>query len=199
MAHREQILMPVVDCNQASYWQTAYTGGYSRANTGLVEASRREATQFREVLGVLPGEKVVIVGGGFGFMGEEWVDAGIQVAVTEISTWINANKGPNARADITLLNESGTTNNSRRNIRAALGNPTTLEWGISEDVLPVLTNAEGTTLASNMRSFCNKVAHLVSICGPGPTTHPCQYKTLEQWKALVTPDLVVQRGSFRVL
>jgi len=82
-----------------------------------------------------------------------------------------------ARAQLPVLSEDGSTGSSRGNIKRAFGsgNPE-IHWGISEDVLPWLEDAECQQLDSVGHNIATNVAHLVTpfyadkvtLTEPGP-------------------------------
>jgi hypothetical protein len=189
--------MPLIDINDANTWAagTHYTGGYSRSNTALVEIIKKDAAGWRTVLKITSG-KVLMVGCGFAFEAEEWLAAGIgSIVCADFSTWIQDNKASNAT--VSILNEDGTTTQSRNNIKQAGGitGNNKYPWGISCDMAPWLDDTECVKYASALRDMCSNVAHVIS-CGIEPYANPPpagNWKTLAQWKALLAPDLVVMR------
>lgn len=97
-----------------------------------------------------------------------------------------------------ILNETLSTNQSRQNVRGALGgNP---DWVISEEVISTLTDAEATTLSNNMRGMPGNVsvAHLTTTTRDGQDP-AYNWKTLEQWKTLLPNDTFIETGTYRVL
>lgn len=197
--------MPLVDPNLAASWgESFYTGGYTRANKARILGC--DGTPFgtgdhfrlKQVLGLTPGMKIAVIGGGFGWLAEDWIASGLDCYVTDSSTWVQTNKG--VQATLPILNETALTLQSRRNILAAAGLPNNgrFDFAVTEDVLPFLTNNEGTQLSSGLRNFADTVAHWVSI-GTASSNSAMNNKTPQQWKTLVNPDLVVQRGTSTVL
>ncbi len=127
-------------------------------------------------------------------MAEEWTAFGISCACLDTSTYIQGNKVGNA--NLTINNIDISTNQGRTAARALLG---TVDWVITEDVLPMLSDAECTALGTRARSVnANvKVAHWVSPSTPsGVESVPTMnWKTLAQWKTLMSPDTIVARGA----
>lgn len=97
-----------------------------------------------------------------------------------------------------VLNEDAASNASRNRIRNALGGGN-FTWGITDSVLESLTDAEAQTLSSRGHQIANNVAHLVVTTRPGNHIG-YNWKTLEQWKALIPADTFIQiGGSWRFL
>lgn len=201
--------MPVVDPNLSATWASWYAVdgpnggtrlGYSRAAKERLLGDNH--WKLLASLAIQKGQRIVLMGAGFGFVGEDWAAAGYGPIVNcDTSSWIQSNK--TANATVAILSEGATTTASRRNIRTALGgtnvNP---DWIITEDVLPTLSNAEVTTLVNALRQFAatTKIAHWVTIPYLLPSTfNGLNWKTLADWKTLVTPDLVVNRGTGEML
>lgn len=204
--------MPLVDSNQAALWDGGATSlyrqyradgsgpfGYERSCKDRILGN--DHWLLKQALDLQPGQSIGLIGAGFGWVAEDWFASGLSpIVAVDTSAWIQANK--TQHATVTILNEDGGSNPSRGRIRQALGltGNNRATWCISEDVLPILSDAEAAQLASNMRLVGANVAHWVSVLAPGGDQDArLNWKTLEQWKALVTPDLVVQRGTARVL
>jgi hypothetical protein len=176
-----------------------------------------------ESKGLTPGQRIVLIGGSFGWVAEKFIARGYgpaadgtangKVAVVDTSTWIQNNK--NANAQLTITNADVNASTGRRAIRNLFGsNNATVDWAISEDVLPCLIgtgptpggNNEIVPFCQNLRSLANNVAHWVSVGVPvfnDPSTWAgdprYNWKTLQQWKDWTSPDWVVQRGTATVL
>lgn len=194
--------MPLVDSSQKAVWDSLYSlnGGlhYERAAKDRILGN--DHWRLKEALNLQPGQKIALIGAGFGWIAEDWIAAGLSVVATDTSSWIQANKGANAT--VTILNEGGLTNTSRKNILSALGlnQNSKFDVVITEDVLPILSDAECQTLGSALRQFAVKLVHWLSILQPGAEQDArLNWKTLEDWKALMGSDTAVQRGSSRVL
>ncbi len=171
--------------------------------------------------GLVNGQRIALVGSGFGWTAERFNELGYgpisdgttagRIVSVDTSTWIQSNKNGNAVVPIINADVNGST--GRRAIKNALGsNNQVIDWAISEDVLPVLSgtvigqNNEIVPFAQNMRALANNVAHWISVgvrrfddpnTWAGDTR--LNWKTLEDWKAWVTPDFVIQRSGGAVL
>lgn len=202
--------MPLVDSNQAALWdggagslyrQYRADGsgpfGYERSCRDRILGN--DHWLLKQALNLQPGQSIALIGAGFGWAAEDWFASGLSpIVAVDTSMWIQANKVQNAT--VTILSEDGTSNASRGRIRQALGlsGSTRATWCISEDVLPVLSDAEAVQLATAMRQIGTNVAHWVSVATVSGDPR-LNWKTLEAWKALVTPDKVVQRGTATAL
>jgi len=193
--------MPLVDFDDPELWNGGPTSLYRDAEgRGYVRETRgsyygesgEDAIALRNALGVLPGDSIIFVGGAFGWIAELWERDGYgPIVVTDTSAWIHANKAANAVVEI--LNEDGATSESRDAILDALGVPVAT-WCISEDVIPTLTADEAQAMAANMRLVADNVAHWVTTKMVAQDER-LNWKSLEEWKALLDPDLVVARNE----
>lgn len=189
--------MPLIDPNLAATWANSYDGGYTRSNTRLVELVKQDAREMAGLLGLQPGQKIVLFGAGFAWEAEELQVMGLgPICCVDFSTWIQANKSGNAT--VTILDEDGGTAQSQRNIKTALGvtGNDKADWAISMDMAPWLTDAECTKYAEAMRSLATQCAHVISIAevNKPPVGN---WHSLEEWKSLLTPDIVIERGGNR--
>jgi hypothetical protein len=199
--------MPLVDSDLQSTWEELYTGGFIRPRKEMILGcnglpfGKGDHFRLKEALNLQPGQSIGIIGAGFGWVAEDWAASGLgPIVAVDTSAWIHSNKAQHAA--VTILNEDGSTNASRGRIRQALGltGGNRATWCISEDILPLLSDTEVSNLAQRMRLIGTTCAHWVSVF-----THPdaqdkrLNWKTLEQWKDLVTPDLVVERYTARIL
>lgn len=104
------------------------------------------------------------------------------------------------RSRITIYNEDLSNNASRNRIKQqAFSNGTPTDC-LSEFVLESLTDAECTAASQKLHAFSptTRIIHCVVTIQPGNTSG-YNWKTLEQWKALLPADTFVEAGSWRVL
>lgn len=223
--------MPLVDSNLASMWDGSEGCPYRVPINGLYFGYVRAAAEFLlgndpaglmaalETKGLQKSQRIVFLGGGFGWVAEKFIAAGYgpaadgtangKVAVVDTSTWIQNNK--NANAQLSVVNADVNAAAGRRTIRQQFGsNTATVDWVISEDVLPCLIgtgsvpagNNEIVPFCQSLRSLATNVAHWIS-CGIRVFNDPTQWagdprynwKTLEEWKAWTSPDWVVARNE----
>jgi len=219
--------MPLVDSNSASLWDGSSTSLYRYQQGELVFGYTRPAmSQYigndaktliaaLESVGLQKGQRIVLVGAGFGWVAEEFIAQGYgpaadgttngKVCAVDTSTWIQNNRGANAQ--VSILNADVNASTGKRTIRQQFGSNTALlDWVISEDVLPILTgidpgsNNEIIPFCQNLRTLAPNVAHWVSVLIPGSDQDQrLNWKTLADWKSWVTPDFVIQRGTSAVL
>jgi hypothetical protein len=150
-------------------------------------------------LGIQPGTRIALIGSGFGFLGEMLAALGYgPIANVETSPFIHGQKALNANVEI--LNQDFRVTSGKRAIRQflGLGNNTKVPWVITEDMLSCFTDSEILQFLPHLRDLGTNIAHLVTI-SVGTLDPRLNWKTLEGYKALVTPDLVVARGSYEVL
>ena len=191
--------MPRVDFDDPETWASLYGDGEGIGFTREHANAVGDYARLRELLDLKPEQSIILLGGAFGWGAEEWEAAGLgPIVVTDTSTWIQTNKP--AQATLPIYNEGSSTSSSRSKILKALGQAKAT-WCISEDVMPTLDDAEATQLALRMRLMATNVAHWISIglrrdsdgeWGGDPRLN---WKTLEDWKELLSPDIVVARNG----
>lgn len=190
--------MPLVDLNHQSGWDRLYEAQvgdtvyhFERPAKDIILG--RDHFSLRDALGLRPHHRIALIGAGFGWVAEDWINDGFpHVVAVDISEWVHANKDKHAA--VPILDADCRTQKGRDVITAALGG--SVDWAISEDVLPILTNTECRDLIQGMRILAPEVAHWITPCRPesGLNSH-----TLKGWKHMVKPDLVVQRGRGEAL
>jgi hypothetical protein len=191
--------MPLVDSNLESTWSQLYSCEIDGQIVGFDRIAKQQYFGndhmiLKDALSLTPEDGIVLIGGAFGWVAEDWIEAGLSVIVTDISTWVHEHKAK--QATVPILNESSLTEESRNNIRNAIGKPITI--AITEDVLPNLYDEECVELSSALRLLAPKVVHWVT-CSTPSSGGGLNWKTKEQWKELVSPDFVVQRGRGEVI
>jgi hypothetical protein len=148
-----------------------------------------------KALDIQPGERIALIGAGFGWVAEDWINMGLGPIVnTDISRWIQQNLNENAV--LPILNEDSLTEQSRANVLNAIGGH--IDWVITEDCLPILSDEECIALVNALHLYGGKVAHWVS-CSTPSSFGGLNWKTDAEWKQMVGPDLVIRRGSGEVL
>lgn len=196
--------MPLVDFNDPEIWNGGPTSLYRDAEgRGFVRETRgsyygeegQDAVKLYTALDVQPGDSVIIIGGAFGWIAELWEAGGLDpVIVTDTSSWIHDNKADNATHAI--LDEDSFSEESRASILAAAGlvGGERATFCISEDVLPALADQEALELSNAMRGMGVTVAHWVTT-KMVTQDERLNWKTLEEWKELLAPDIVVARNE----
>jgi hypothetical protein len=221
--------MPLVDSNDPALWvgDTALYRQYRPDGTGPYgfERSVKDRILGNDVdtlisalvtKGLTIGQRIALIGCGFGWEAERFVELGYgpladgtangKVCAVDTSTWIQSNKNSNAVVPIIDADVNAAT--GRRTIRQQFGsNNAEVHWAVTMDVLPILIgpgpspggNNEIVPFCQNLRSLASTgVAHWVSV-GTASGDPRLNWKTLEEWKAWVTPDFVIQRGAATVL
>lgn len=223
---------PLVDSNLGSTWDSLYN---CLLDGQTVHYARPAMPQYYgndvdtliaalEPKGLARGQRIALIGSGFGWAAERFVALGFgpmadgtaagKICNVDTSTWIHDNKAGNATTKIINADVNAAT--GRRIIRQEFGsNNATIDWAISEDVLPILIGAGPTPGGNNeIVPFCQSlrtlaafgVAHWLTVGtrvwnDPGTWAGDARlnWKTLEEWKAWTTPDFVVRRGLSTVL
>lgn len=219
--------MPLVDSNLASLWDGGANSLYraylpdGSAVVGYMRAASRQYTglDIDALVGALvsngltQGQRIALIGAGFGWVAERLVELGYgpmadgtangKICNVDTSTWIHANKSGNATT--TIINADVNASTGRRTIRQQFGsNTATVDWAVSEDVLPLLIGSGPTPGGNNeIVPFCNSlralvpnVAHwITTLTAPGAQDPRLNWKTLEEWKAWCSPDWVIARNE----
>lgn len=142
-----------------------------------------------ENLGILPIQRILIVGSGMGYLIEELHDRGYpNVWGLESSSYIDSKRGDIA-GDVLFVSGNLTGGVQIRNALRDLTGDRVFDWIISEDVLtcypepdiPTLLNAAESILAS-----AQPLSHIVHFVTPGPFKKPeiqgkINDKTMAQW------------------
>lgn len=142
-------------------------------------------------LGLTKTSGIVLLGSAFGWVGEQFIELGYaDVTCVDTSTWVHENKAGNAVLPIENIDIGSLAGRER------LKSAGQYDWIISEDVLPILTDAEAVELAVSMRAVAPHVVHWLQALIPGGDQDVrLNWKSGEDWKALVAPDLVVVRNE----
>lgn len=192
--------MPLVDFNDSDAWAQMYDPPFERANrelifgNGMVDCHKlRTALEER---GMQPHDSVLFIGGGYGWMAEAWASAGYtRLTVSDSSDRIHSTLAGNAV--IPICNEDALTAESRECILAAAG-VDRFDWIITEDVLPCLTDGECLNLAQCLRLIGTRVVHWLTPKIEG-NTMPLNWRTAQEWSAMMSPDIIAIRGTSEAL
>lgn len=217
--------MPLVDPNDPALWDGGPSSLYRCEIEGQVHGFSRVAgfqyygsdldrlIDALETHGLVRGQRIAIIGCGFAWSSERLDVLGFgppadnttagRVVSTDTSTWIHNNKTGNAQH--VIMNADVNTEAGRQALHTALAGQE-IDWAISEDVMPILSDPEAQTLSVSMRLLAQNVAHWITV---GTRKFDDQnvwtgdarlnWKTIADWKALMMPDLVVRRGTSEVL
>lgn len=192
--------MEEFDFNQPSTWAELYRIPLGNTILGYERAAKEfiigESQQYlREALHLTPGQNILLVGGGYGFIQEYWEEAGLgPIVTTDISDYIHQTKAENAI--VPIYNESALTAESRGNIQSLFNSP--IDVIITEDVMPCLTDQQCIELSTALGMMCDNVVHWVT-----PLMSNCSammnWKTLQDWKILLPNDSFIQRGTAEIV
>jgi len=103
------------------------------------------------------------------------------------------------RSRVTVLNENAQTAQSRNAIRQAFTGPGQVAWAFSESLIESLTDAEAAQGSGFLHQVANNVGHLVVTTRDGQTPGEFNWKSLQEWKALLPNDIFVEAGTYAVL
>lgn len=217
--------MPMLDSNLQATWDRLYAAQpfgtivhYERVAADAYLGNDPELLiAALESIGLLKSHRLVLVGAAYGWVCERFLAKGYgpmangtangKLLCVDTSTYIQANKSNNGNATLTILNADVNASTGRRTIRQQFGsNNAVVDWVVTEDLLTLLVGAgdvpagnnEIVPLCQNLRSLATNVVHWTSV--PTVSSDPgLNWKTAEVWKAWVTPDFVIQRGTATVL
>lgn len=207
--------MPVADINSAATWASWYNPPFVRANRDRILGNDVDnLVAALATVGLQSGQRIALVGGSFGWVAEHLIQLGYgpaadgtnvgRVACIDTSTYIQANKAGNAVVEIMNVDVNAAT--GRRAVKVNFGSPNVVvDWAITEDILPVLTDSEAGVFAGACRALATNVAHWITPgYGPNGGQSPSQtaemnWKSMANWKTLVTPDFVIRRGTSELL
>lgn len=139
--------------------------------------------------------KWLIGGCGWGFLVDELITRGVDAWGVDASSYcltkavanlVSGRASKILQADITSRTSLATAKTA-----TGLSGSTKFRIMVTEDVLPVLTDAEITSALTECRRIATNVFH---ICTPGDPADPAKnpvlnWKSASAWKTLVAPDL----------
>lgn len=196
-----------IDCTVEDYYHTSYRyyGGYYRSNRDAIIDYNH--IYLKEALNIQPNESILIIGAGFGWIAEEWTKMGLgPICCTDTSPWIQANTQTETAPNITIHNLDINVAADRDAIKAILnlGPNDKFKWGITEDVLPCLTDQQALEMSNNLQLISETVVHYVtinSLLGTAewvPTQLPHNWKTAQHWKSILGSVLIARAGTHEV-
>ena len=198
--------MPLVDPDDPQTWADLYqlkkasdpnvwADGFVR-DCSMYSAAVSDAAGIIAALGINSTHKIGVIGAAYGWVTNQIAQqTGCVVAAVDTSTYIQSGKAANA--DIAILNADVSAGSGRAAIRQALGitGNNKASFMITEDVLPLLNDTECVQLSTHLHNLSNVVVHWVSLVEPESKQDPrLNWKTIEQWKALLPGDLFIQRS-----
>ena len=200
--------MPIIDWNQESSFNHpdiyGRIGGYCRNSK---EDIMRVCEHHKLQIAINPTseQKILIVGAGFGWIAESWIESGISsICAVDTSAWIQNNKAENAVIDI--YDYDVMTSQGVAAIKQVLNvaPEDKIDLCVTEDIICSYTDQECIELAVQLRTFCNRIVHYTSR-GPQkpenftPELSKYNWKLESEWKQLLSPDQILIIGSTEVL
>lgn len=169
--------MPLVDFDTADIYEELYGGPYTRERKSVILGN--DHWRLLEVLGISQSHKIALIGCGFGWMAEDWMERGFNdIICVDNGKWIQQYK--NKEAILPIEKEL----------------PENLyDWIITEDMIGTLSNQECLTIAEKLRRY-GPVYHWTACrveIGAGDLR--LNWKSLEGWYSLLQPDKVIARNE----
>lgn len=200
--------MPIIDWNQESSFNHpdiyGRIGGYCRnSKEDIMRVCEHHKLQV--AINPTPDQKILIVGAGFGWIAESWIESGISsICAVDTSAWIQSNKAGNAVIDI--YDYDVMTSQGVASIKQVLNVAAEdkIDLCVTEDIICSYTDQECVELSEQLRTFCNRIVHYTSR-GPQkpenftPELAKYNWKTGPQWKQLLSPDGILMIESTEVL
>lgn len=169
---------------------------------GLYTSYRRYpffAERAAAVVAAYGSVKTLVVGCGWGYLVDELLRLGVDAWGIDASLYaITKGKAVAGMlpATLTRLSVADATNRTQLTaVRTTAGLVGSARFGlvVTEDMLPMLTDAEVTTAVTECRRIATNMLHIVT---PGTATDASKltalnWKSTAAWKALVAPDAVM--------
>lgn len=220
--------MPLVDLNDP----TLYDGGpdslYTSASGAGLERSvflqgyYNDADKLIDALmtkGMAPGQRIVMVGAQFGWVGERLIQRGFgpaadgtlngRVACLDTSTYFQDATRKAANATLTIRNDQINGSTGRRALKIFFGSQNiTIDWCITHILTMLIGAGPAPSGANEIEPFCDacrllstNVAHWVTPLMSGPPSQDARLnlKTMQEWKNWVSPDWVVWEGRSDII
>ena len=185
---------------KSTYDNAGYSmfGGYLAENKEIIWQSAGH-TKLLPQLNISPGQTVLIIGAGFGWIAEKWQAQGIgPICAVDTSQWIQSEKAQNA--NIEIYDFDITDYSTHDSIKQVLGlQPSDkIDWCITEDFFTEVSDQDCLNIALALRNIGNHVVHYI-------TKKPAEelltitefairnYKTEEEWNGLLSSDRIIIR------
>lgn len=219
--------MPLVDLSDPTLYDGGATSLYTGKLSGLArseclpawKSDGRALVTALQTKGMVPGQRVALVGAQFGWVAELLLDLGYgpmadgtaagKIACVDTSTYFQdpVRKAANATVDVHDSDINGNT--GRRAVKQLFGSPTaTIDWCVTHLLMYLVGvgptpsgNNEIVPFCQSCRQLSTTVAHWVTplMFGPPGQDDRLNWKTMDQWKAWVTPDFVVWEGRDTII
>lgn len=194
--------MPIIDYNSESAFShpTVYgaIGGYNSANKGFLWLAMRHA-EFLPKLDIKPGDTILMIGVGFGWIAENWIEQGLgPICAIDTSRWIQSAKSQHATIEIHDFDVTDYSTHEQIKQILGLQPQDKIDWCITEDFFTEITDQECIDISLALRTIGNNVIHYIT---PKLSEDLLQipeigirnYKTESEWNTLLSPDKIVIR------
>lgn len=208
--------MPLVDFHQQATWDSLYTSGATglhydrRAKQDYIGDDAKKLIAALASKGMVKGQRIILVGAGFGWVAEEFIAEGFGppastlsgglLCATDTSLFIAG--GATTQAIVPIVNADVLLSTGRSTIKSVLGlhGQSVADWCITEDMLPGFSDADCRSISAACRLIATNVAHWhMMLSVPGAQDQRLNWKSISDWKALATPDIIVSRQTGAVL
>lgn len=200
--------MPIIDWNQEISYNHpdiyGKIGGYCRnSREDIIKVCDHNKLQI--AINPTADQKILIVGAGFGWIAEMWMESGISsICAVDTSTWIQSNKAENAVIDIYDYDVMSSQGVAAIKQVLNVAPEDKIDLCVTEDLIYSYTDQECVALAEQLRTFCSRIVHYTSR-GPQkpenftPELSKYNWKLGAEWKQLLSPDQILMIGSTEVL
>lgn len=188
--------MPLMDFDKPETWAFLYSTSFTR--DAWQESAALDALGMIEALkphGLETNDTIAFIGSGYGWIAEHWSSSGYpNVAAFDTSSYIHANKADNAL--LVIHNEDGLNASSQARMKSvfSIDPAMKIDWVITEDVIPCLSDEELQVFLPAMRMLGKKVVHWTSLKTDGNFA-PLNWKTSDEWKTFIGADLLIPRST----
>lgn len=170
--------------------------GYTRENKEYI--ARSIAGSIYTTVNPTSDDTILLVGAGFGWVAEYLIELGInKICAVDTSLWIQSQKSIEAVVDIHNLDVTSTQDQLTIKNLLGLSANEKIKYCITEDLFSVLNDAECIDISQNLRNIGDTVIHSIGtqeIKAPNSVL-PFNWKTLNEWKQLLSPDLIIKSRS----
>jgi 2-polyprenyl-3-methyl-5-hydroxy-6-metoxy-1,4-benzoquinol methylase len=164
----------------------------------------RDNSMFLDRAGMIRGRfatgKILIVGCGYGYTVKHLLDLGADVYGCDASAWAVLQAATVAPARVTQVDVLDRVQMTSTLTSAGLRTNQRFTGIITEDMWSYFTDTEVAAALVEVRRLSSAILHIVTAVESDAERNPnLNWKTLEQWKALLAPDLVTGSETGTVL
>lgn len=190
-----------IDYNQkSSYDEAGYSmfGGYLSVNKETIWQAAKHQDLLPK-LNIVPGESILIIGAGFGWIAEKWISRGLgPICAVDTSQWIQAEKSQNATIEI--YNFDITDYSTHDQIKQILGLQSSdkIDWCITEDFFTEIPDQDCLSISEALRSIGKNIVHYITKKPEDdllsyPQFAMRNYKTEVEWNTFLLSDRIIIR------